>query len=415
MIHNDTDMNLQTILHKAAAHSDPDVALLVATHSPPSIGMLRDKDGNIPLHYAARRGHHGAARILLEKGCIADTPNNQGIAPLHLALQHQHHEMVILLLEYLADPMRPTPVNHDIGLHLAAQTNQHKLISHLMNAAAMIDHHIEVDLRNAHGRTPFMEACRLGNTEITSLFLSIGADWSLVDSTGNTAFLLAAIENHPSCLSQVIERITAQQTIAATTLETTDMDTFAFHRLSLRLSSPASRRLSGTPTLDSRIVSLLNHTNKNGEALLHWLCVHEQLLLVNTVLRLGADPNVINPKAQTNSLHYAAKAGNPSIVKLLLQKHVSMSLNIDGQSPLHYAARNGHADVCRILVNAGANPFAPDSQGVTPLRISSVCQHTDCEIVLTGVDDSESSYSGSFANRLSYQEDPLHAVSIHGS
>lgn len=40
------------------------------------------------------------------------------------------------------------------------------------------------------------------------------------------------------------------------------------------------------------------------------------------------------------------------------------------RTPLHYASLNDHVDVAMILLEAGANEFARDSGGYTPLNLS---------------------------------------------
>jgi hypothetical protein len=40
------------------------------------------------------------------------------------------------------------------------------------------------------------------------------------------------------------------------------------------------------------------------------------------------------------------------------------------RTPLHYASINNHVGVAKLLLNAGANEYARDSGGYTPLNLS---------------------------------------------
>lgn len=51
-----------------------------------------------PLLLAARRGHTGAVRLLLEHGAATDKPNSAGIVPLIAATLFGHDETVAALL-----------------------------------------------------------------------------------------------------------------------------------------------------------------------------------------------------------------------------------------------------------------------------------------------------------------------------
>ena len=44
--------------------------------------MLRDKNGDTPLHEATRGDGNGAVRVLLEHGALVDIKNNDGHTPL---------------------------------------------------------------------------------------------------------------------------------------------------------------------------------------------------------------------------------------------------------------------------------------------------------------------------------------------
>lgn len=68
------------------------------------------------------------------------------------------------------------------------------------------------------------------------------------------------------------------------------------------------------------------------------------------------------------SLMFAAEAGHPEIVALLIEAGANVhSENNDGETALHLAAGKGRTQVTRILLAAGADFEARDGNGRTPL------------------------------------------------
>ena len=62
---------------------------------------VRDKEGNTPLHWAARSGDVGTAELLLLRNCPKDAENNRGETPLHWAMRAGRVGMTVvsILLE----------------------------------------------------------------------------------------------------------------------------------------------------------------------------------------------------------------------------------------------------------------------------------------------------------------------------
>lgn len=52
------------------------------------------KDGDAPIHFAARQGLLAAIQTLCAFGCNVDVANKQGLSPLHLSALHGHIEVV---------------------------------------------------------------------------------------------------------------------------------------------------------------------------------------------------------------------------------------------------------------------------------------------------------------------------------
>ena len=65
----------------------------------------------------------------------------------------------------------------------------------------------------------------------------------------------------------------------------------------------------------------------------------------------------------------AVKSGNVEAVRAALLKRADVNLaEADGMTALHWAARNNDLVSARLLLRAGANPDALDSQGRAPAQ-----------------------------------------------
>ncbi|MFA6243748.1 MAG: ankyrin repeat domain-containing protein [Candidatus Hydrogenedentales bacterium] len=77
------------------------------------------KDGELPLHIAARCGYAGSVRELLSSGANVDARNNDGETPLYLSVFSRQEVVVRMLLESGANPDIEN-VHGESALELAA-------------------------------------------------------------------------------------------------------------------------------------------------------------------------------------------------------------------------------------------------------------------------------------------------------
>lgn len=82
-------------------------------------------------------------------------------------------------------------------------------------------------------------------------------------------------------------------------------------------------------------------------------------------------------------LKMAILAGAPDLVQFHLQRGGDANhLDKDGVSPLMYAATRGQVEICRILLEAGADPFLKNRQGQNALALARLAGHRAVETVL---------------------------------
>lgn len=74
----------------------------------------------------------------------------------------------------------------------------------------------------------------------------------------------------------------------------------------------------------------------------------------------------------SSALHLAAREGHAAVTQLLLAKARAPANARDaaGRTALYLAAERGHARAARVLMRFGANPWATDGSGKTPLAVA---------------------------------------------
>jgi len=120
-------------------------------------------------------------------------------------------------------------------------------------------------------------------------------------------------------------------------------------------------------------------------------------------IKLGADADTIiekmtvsNPKELLESrdqqghtlAHWAAKRGEPWLLRFLLDKGASVAAASDddvGMRPLHWACTEGRMACARLLVDRGADVNVRDKQGCTPLVVAAQWGQADAAAYLIKV------------------------------
>ncbi|KAL6637604.1 hypothetical protein ACP70R_025176 [Stipagrostis hirtigluma subsp. patula] len=135
---------------------------------------MQDFIGFAPLHYAAKQGDDGMARLLLSRGASVDIFSSEG-TPLHVAASHGKSGVMQILLEHHANPDK---VSADLCTPLAeilCATPERlcefaclKCMKLLVKAGA--------DLNLTNPETPLVIATYKGLTTCVQYLLEVGAD-----------------------------------------------------------------------------------------------------------------------------------------------------------------------------------------------------------------------------------------------
>nr|XP_046254258.1 B-cell lymphoma 3 protein homolog [Scatophagus argus] len=152
--------------------------------------------------------------------------------------------------------------------------------------------------------------------------------------------------------------------------------------------------------LDRRSLDIHNNLRQTP---LHLAVITQQAKMVETLVREGANPAVMDRNGQT-AIHLCCEYNQPDCLSIVLSCLSSLTCleirNYQGLSPLHLAVLRGHKDLARMLLDAGANINAMDiKSGQSPLMHAVESNNADMVhfLIECGCDVNSQSYSGNTA------------------
>ncbi len=146
---------------------------------------LPDSQGQTPLHGAALAGNPNIAAMLLDACAPIDAVDKHGLTPLALACRGTNWPLVAYLLQNGASPLPPAaePV-----LPAACGIAE----DDVSGVRLLLKHHADPNTADHLGRTALLTACLEGHANIVRVLLAAGADVHIADHNGTTALMEAA-------------------------------------------------------------------------------------------------------------------------------------------------------------------------------------------------------------------------------
>ena len=99
------------------------------------------------------------------------------------------------------------------------------------------------------------------------------------------------------------------------------------------------------------------------------------------------------------------------VLEALLDKNPNVSAqDVDGWTPLHRAALSKHALAVKILLRAGADPFAKNKQGDTPLETICRYEHSSVKCITAALKEAEKENKGRPRRECTRTRDHTHSM-----
>eukprot|EP00698_Gefionella_okellyi_P015298 TRINITY_DN4316_c0_g2_i1.p1 TRINITY_DN4316_c0_g2~~TRINITY_DN4316_c0_g2_i1.p1 ORF type:complete len:632 (-),score=128.95 TRINITY_DN4316_c0_g2_i1:552-2447(-) len=140
--------------------------------------------------------------------------------------------------------------------------------------------------------------------------------------------------------------------------------------LSTRLFSTSELSSSGLGSLSSTPASHQDYQSRQVGAMLHQL-QNALVMVIRSCVRVQWRGLETRDSHGLCLLHYAAGLGFLDVADALLAAGVQVDVLSYAGTPLHAAVMRAHANMVVLLLKSGANPFAVDWRGRTPVDIAS--------------------------------------------
>jgi ankyrin repeat protein len=301
----------------AGAYSDNPIYAYLAPAVRSANYNARRSDGLAPIHYAAQNGHEGLIAFLIGKRADVNIKNASGSTPLHEAARSGNTKIMEALLNQGADVNAQDAKGNSV-LHIGVPPARHgEAIGLFLSRGA------NPNLRDEHGDSPLHTVITLKrNPALVQALLGGGADATIRNIDGKTALYLAVEENEAAYIPLLLAY---------------GSDIFAADNAGL---TPVDRAMRDRGTaLRALITPETVHQNDSaGNALLH------------TAVKNRARPE--------------------TLALILDEKALVNARNKEGDTALHLAVRLDQKENGELLISRGADIFAPNSNGESPLYLA---------------------------------------------
>lgn len=366
-------------------HGRPEAVMtLLANGADPRIA---DRDGNTPLHHAARSSDPGVAALLRDAAAELEARNEEGMTPLGVACAAGNWRLARFLLERgaSAQPQHATP-----PLLAAAGVDE----DDPAGVQLLLKHKARVDARDARGRSALHEAAAAGHVELVQVLLGAGADPAARDADGARAVDLAVQERRWPVVALLDPAYPIPSPAEAADAEGADEEAAATVAGSETEPQPEPQPGPEPEPEPAGLLALLARGPEALDELRKWLdrgvspagagglarfldaCVvggHQDPALEAVALGLlerGADPFLATGSGDP-PLSLAVRLGWTRLAARLLALGVDRAARDSrGMSALHLAAALGREPLLRLLVLHGASPELRAADGQTPLGVA---------------------------------------------
>ncbi len=336
------------------------------------------------------------ARLLLEHGANVNHASKEGITILMDACTRGSVELVKLYLEYNVNVNATTNDNYTALMYAFMKVYFHKeeknvdaIVKLLLDTSA--DLNICNTQKHYGGKSALAFACSYSKDDSAIMMLDAGADPTLVDYTGNTILMDAAVNGCAKTVERILTMgsvdINVQHMYGETALMSACRNSH-YNIVKMLLEAGADPCLR-TKDGDTIIKKIFPYRHMRGEyvgrvatlkVLLRYCKMHDIDLGDLTCYLLDAVSSGERRMAEL-LLEYGVRPDGPVVVEesdndKLLNKLLEVtgqpvaSPTSVGDTPLMIAAKNDHDHIVELLLTHGSNKSIMNSDGKTALDIA---------------------------------------------
>jgi len=408
----------------------PDAVMTLLTNG--ADPRCTDASGNTPLHYAALAARPIVAALLCDADAPVDVANRDGLTPLGMACANANWELMRFLLERGArvetEHAQPALIaaasvadDDPHGVKFLLKRKAHvnargrlgrtplmtaALLGHTAIAKTLLEAGAQVDLADAHGTTALMEAARGGAVGVLEVIAAHSFNADLCDAHGRTALMIAS-QSKQACelaVQKLLEMGASPAIAAADGRRAVDYAAAAGRwnivaRLDPHYPVPATLapNEAKTPALDSpeHLLDALRFAHWNivetfaarvrewpqaeRTSLFEALLAHDDPAPRRWLLNHGLDIEL--DIAQTGGLLQKALEQLPAALPAVQDLLDAAAQPAGGQALQRVCAALAASDQQRsalestalMMLERGADMFAPDAAGRTPLAHAVAC------------------------------------------
>ena len=270
------------------------------------------------------------------------SPNKSNL--LTQAIKSKNAKEVKLLLTHGADPSLPDEQNQ-LALFLATEFGEKEIVKQLL------EYKTDPNQKNSYGDTALFKTSATwrkskASLQIAELLLDAGADPNLANETGNLPLHIASFYGNTKAVLLLLKR-------GANVNQTNFKKQSPLHWVSFYGQSSINHNEVTDLLLNAGVK--VNVKDKSGNTALHQACFYGSLTIIKRLIaEEDIDLNVQNNKGIT-PLISAIYSRSPKVVKLLLEKGASPSLETQQQKkPLDYAKEENLFEIIELLIEYGA-------------------------------------------------------------
>ncbi|CAH1132015.1 unnamed protein product [Ceutorhynchus assimilis] len=356
----------QLPLHSAVRLQREDVVFLCLVENSSRLSDVVNvwsQQGDLPLELALRGKNDSVASTLVQHNADVNIRDSQGESLLHRAVKRADSFAALFLLDSNCDATLTTRNENDSALHLVAGSpdleDSEKIAEKLLNK------NVNVNGQNKLGYTALHIAVQADNAAIFDMLIKHDQINPNIKTNDEHPALYYAYNKYEMDVSHYAEALLS---IGAQTDPLYSSHACADLLQTLVLN--AVRR--GAAHLAAHVRNL-NHVNVEGETALHLACERAFEDLVETLVSLGANPNMLTNELRQSPLHYAVKNNAAVCIEALIdhnkaleekdnsngdEKRLAVNFNqrdINGDTPISLALNLRFKDLVPLLIKGKAD------------------------------------------------------------